>query len=203
MDSVIGAAPEAELYILKALDRTGSGKSSWVINAVNYAVDLKVDVISMSLGMPEKDNKLERAIKNAIKNNILVVCAAGNEGDGNYDDFEYSYPAAYVDVIAVGAVDKKAVPAPFSNANLVIDCVAPGIDIISTYPNNRFASLSGTSMAAPYVSGTVALLKNWSRDVFQRELTESELYAQLIKYTKTLQYPRTIQGNGLIYLKRR
>ena len=203
VDSVIGAAPEAELYILKALDRTGSGKSSWVINAVNYAVDLKVDVISMSLGMPEKDNKLERAIKNAIKNNILVVCAAGNEGDGNYDDFEYSYPAAYVDVIAVGAVDKKAVPAPFSNANLVIDCVAPGVDIISTYPNNRFASLSGTSMAAPYVSGTVALLKNWSRDVFQRELTESELYAQLIKYTKTLQYPRTIQGNGLIYLKQR
>ena len=203
VDSVIGAAPEAELYILKALDRTGSGKSSWVINAVNYAVDLKVDVISMSLGMPEKDNKLERAIKNAIRNNILVVCAAGNEGDGNYDDFEYSYPAAYVDVIAVGAVDKKAVPAPFSNANLVIDCVAPGVDIISTYPNNRFASLSGTSMAAPYVSGTVALLKNWSRDVFQRELTESELYAQLIKYTKTLQYPRTIQGNGLIYLKQR
>ena len=50
VDSVIGAAPEAELYILKALDRTGSGKSSWVINAVNYAVDLKVDVISMSLG---------------------------------------------------------------------------------------------------------------------------------------------------------
>ena len=58
-------------------------------------------------------------------------------------------------------------------------------------------------MAAPYVSGTVALLKNWSRDVFQIELTESELYAQLIKYTKTLQYPRTIQGNGLIYLKQR
>ena len=59
-------------------------------------------------------------------------------------------------------------------------------------------------MAAPYVSGTVALLKNWSRDVFQRELTESELYAQLIKYTKN--HCNTLglfKGNGLIYLKQR
>ncbi|WP_455542876.1 S8 family peptidase [Intestinibacter sp.] len=202
-NSIIGVAPEVDLYILKAIDRTGSGKLSWVINAINYAVSLDVDVISMSLGMGVSDDKLERAIKNALKNGMSVVCAAGNEGDGNYDDFEYSYPAAYVDVISVGAVDKKAVPAPFSNANLVIDCVAPGVDIISTYPNNTYASLSGTSMAAPYVTGTLALLKSWSDDVFQRELTPEELYAQLIKFTKTLEYPRTVQGNGLIYLKPR
>ncbi len=202
-NSIIGVAPEVELYILKAIDRTGSGKLSWVMNAINYAVNLEVDVISMSLGMGVSDDKLEKTIKNAIKNGISVVCAAGNEGDGNYNDFEYSYPAAYVDVISVGAVDKKAVPAPFSNANLVIDCVAPGVDIISTYPNNTYASLSGTSMAAPYVTGTLALLKSWSDDVFQRELTPEELYAQLIKFTKTLEYPRTVQGNGLIYLKPR
>ena len=134
---------------------------------------------------------------------MQLVCAAGNEGDGDYDDFEYSYPAAYVDVISVGAVNKKAVPAYFSNANLVIDCVAPGVDIISTFPNNTYASLSGTSMAAPHVTGTLALLKNWSDYVFQRELTADELYAQLIKFTKTLEYPRTIQGNGLVYLKPR
>ena len=200
---LIGVAPEAQLYILKAIDRTGSGKASWVINAINYATDLNVDIISMSLGMPTSDDKLEKAIKNAIKNGISVVCAAGNEGDGDYDDFEYSYPAAYVDVISVGAVNKKAVPAYFSNANLVIDCVAPGVDIISTFPNNTYASLSGTSMAAPHVTGTLALLKNWSDDVFQRELTADELYAQLIKFTKTLEYPRTIQGNGLVYLKPR
>lgn len=196
-----GVAPDADLYILKAIDKTGSGKLSWVINAINYAVELEVDIISMSLGMPESDPKLERAINNAVKKGISVVCAAGNEGDTNYDDFEYSYPAAYVDVISVGAVDKKSVPASFTNSNLVIDCVAPGVDIVSTYPNNTYASLSGTSMATPYVTGSIALIKNWSRETFQRELTEQELYAQLIKFTKTLDYPRSVQGNGLINLK--
>ena len=200
-NTVVGVAPWANLFILKAIDRSGSGKVSWVINAINYAVEKKVDIISMSLGMSNNDPKLEKAIKHAVNNNILVVCAAGNEGDGNANNFEYSYPASYVDVISVGAVNQKGVPANFSNSNLVVDLVAPGVDIISTYPNNQFASLSGTSMAAPHVSGSLALLKNWSREEFQRDLTQEEIYAQLIKCTKNLGYPRTIQGNGLVYLK--
>ena len=200
-NSMVGVAPWANLYILKAIDSSGSGKATWVINAINYAVEKKVDIISMSLGTSKDDPKMEKAIKNAINNNILVVCAAGNEGDGNADVFEYSYPASYVDVISVGAVDKKSVPAEFSNSNLVVDVVAPGVDIISTYPNNQFAIMSGTSMAAPYVSGSLALIKNWSKEEFQRDLTQEELYAQLVKYTKNIGYPRTVQGNGLVYLK--
>jgi major intracellular serine protease len=155
----------------------------------------------MSLGISENSAKLEKAIKDAVNNNIAVVCAAGNEGDGNSDSFEYSYPAAYIDVISVGAVDKKGVPARFTNSNTAIDVVAPGVDILSTYPNNQFAVLSGTSMATPHVTGSLALLKNWSRNEFQRDLSQEELYAQLIKHTKVLEYSRTIQGNGLIYLK--
>ena len=200
-NGIIGVAPWSNLYILKAIDSSGSGKISWVVNAINYAVDKKVDIISMSLGMPVNDPKLEKAIKHAVNNNILVVCAAGNEGDGNAEVSEYSYPASYVEVISVGAVDKKGIPAEFSNSNAVVDLVAPGVDVISTYPNNQFAIMSGTSMATPYVSGGLALLKNWSREEFQRDLTQEELYAQLIKYTKNLNYPRTIQGNGLLYLK--
>lgn len=202
-NSIIGVAPSANLYILKAIDGSGTGKVSWVVDAINYAVEKDVDIISMSLGMSKGDTKLERAIKTAISRNILVVCAAGNEGDGNYDVFEYSYPASYVDVISVGAVDKKGIPASFSNSNLVVDLVAPGVDIISTYPHNQFASLSGTSMAAPHVTGSLALLKNWSRDEFQRDLTQEEIYAQLIKYTRNLGFPRTVQGNGLVYLRER
>ena len=199
--NITGVAPGAQIYVLKAINRTGTGKLSWVVNAIKYAIELKVDIISMSLGISENSAKLEKAIKDAVNNNIAVVCAAGNEGDGNSDSFEYSYPAAYIDVISVGAVDKKGVPARFTNSNTTIDLVAPGVDILSTYPNNQFAVLSGTSMATPHVTGSLALLKNWSRNEFQRDLSQEELYAQLIKHTKVLEYSRTIQGNGLIYLK--
>ena len=200
-NNMVGVAPNAKIYVLKAINRTGTGKLSWVINAIKYAIEKRVDIISMSLGLSENSPKLENIIKEAINNNIVIVCAAGNEGDGNDESFEYSYPAAYTDVISVGAVDKKGVPAKFSNSNTAIDLVAPGVDIISTYPNNQFAALSGTSMATPYVSGSLALLKNWSKSEFKRDLTQEELYAQLIKHTKILEYSRMVQGNGLVYLK--
>lgn len=199
-DTIFGVAPKAGIYVLKAIDKTGSGKLSWVVNAIYYAINQNVDIISMSLGMPQSTERLEKAIKEAVNSGISVVCAAGNEGDGNANDFEYSYPAAYEEVISVGAVDKKSIPANFSNANLNIDVVAPGVDILSTYPNNQFAILSGTSMATPHVSGSLALLKNWSREEFKRDLNETEIYAQLIKHTKLLQYSRAVQGNGLVYL---
>ncbi len=202
INNVFGVAPKSEIYVLKAINRTGSGKVSWIVNAINYAIEKKVDIISMSLGTPQKDSKLERAIKDAINKNILVVCAAGNEGDGNANDFEYSYPASYPDVISVGAVDKKEHPASFSNSNTTIDLLAPGVEILSTYPNNQYAYLSGTSMATPHVTGSLALLKNWGRKEFQRELTQEELYAQLIKSTKELGFPKTVEGNGLLKLKK-
>lgn len=199
-NSIIGVAPKVDIYVLKAIDRTGSGKLSWVVNAIYYAIEQNVDIISMSLGMSNTTQKLEKAVKEAVNKDILIVCAAGNEGDGNATDFEYSYPAAYPEVISVGAVDKKGVPANFSNANLVIDVVAPGVDILSTYPNNQFAILSGTSMSTPHVTGSLALLKNWSKEEFKRDLNSKELYAQLVKHTKLLQYSRAVQGNGLVYL---
>lgn len=199
---ITGVAPNAQIYVLKAINKTGTGKLTWIINAIKYAIDQRVDIISMSLGISQSSIKLEKVIKEAVSSNILVVCAAGNEGDGNAESFEYSYPASYADVISVGAVDKKGIPAKFSNSNTSIDVVAPGVDILSTYPNNQFAVLSGTSMATPHVAGSLALLKNWAKNEFKRDLTQEELYAQLIKHTKILEYSRTIQGNGLVYLKK-
>ena len=154
----------------------------------------------MSIGRTEETPLIYQAIKKAVSNNILVVCAAGNEGDSNGDTEELSYPAVYSECISVGAVDYSKNIARFTNSNKSVDLVAPGVSIMSTYPNNKYANLQGTSMATPHVSGALALIINWSRKDFGREMSETELYAQLIRHTASLGFKKTLVGNGLLYL---
>jgi len=197
---VVGVAPEASLLIVKVLNRKGSGQYDWIINGINYAIEQKVDIISMSLGGPNDLPELHEAIKRAVSNNILVVCAAGNEGDGDDSTDEFAFPGRYNEVISVGAVNLERRPSDFTNSHNEIDLVAPGEKILSTYLNGRFATLSGTSMAAPHVSGALALIKGLVNTSFGRELSEPELYAQLIKRTVPLGLSPKLEGNGLVYL---
>ncbi|MGL5693175.1 MAG: S8 family peptidase, partial [Peptostreptococcaceae bacterium] len=190
---VVGVAPEANLIILKALDKTGGGKVEWIINAIDYAISKKVDIISMSLGASKSIPQLYDAIKRAVSKEILVVCAAGNEGDNaNPNTDELAYPGGYNEVISVGAVDQNRSAAKFTNSNKEVDVVAPGVNILSTYPGGKYANLSGTSMATPHVSGALALLIQFSRDEFKRNLSEMEVYGRLMKNTTTLKMARTL-----------
>lgn len=197
---VIGVAPEAKLLILKVLDKNGSGRYEWIINGIHYAIEQKVDIISMSLGGPVDVPELHEAIQKAVSNNIVVVCAAGNEGDGDDRTDEFAYPGCYNEVIGVGAIDLEGNSSRFSNSNNEVDLVAPGEKILSTYLNGTYASLSGTSMATPHVSGAMALIKVLANESFERNLSECELYAQLIKRTVPLGNSPKLEGNGLIYL---
>ena len=199
-DGVIGVAPEASLLIVKVLNKNGSGQYDWIIDGIHYAIEQKVDIISMSLGGPNDMPELHQAIKKAIANNILVVCAAGNEGDGDDATDEFGYPGCYNEVISVGAINLERRSSKFTNSHNEIDLVAPGEKIISTYLNGKYATLSGTSMAAPHVSGALALIKNLVNNSFGRQLSEPELYAQLIKRTVPLGFSPRLEGNGLIYL---
>lgn len=197
---VVGVAPEAGLLIVKVLNRKGSGQYDWIINGINYAIEQKADIISMSLGGPTDLPELHEAIKRAVTNSILVVCAAGNEGDGDESTDEFAYPGRYNEVISVGAINLKRRPTDFTNSHNEIDLVAPGEKILSTYLSGKFATLSGTSMAAPHVSGALALIKGLVNNSFGRELSEPELYAQLIKRTIPLGSSPKLEGNGLVYL---
>ncbi|WP_078411555.1 S8 family peptidase [Priestia abyssalis] len=197
---VVGVAPEANLLIIKVLDKNGSGQYEWIINGIYYAIEQKVDIISMSLGGPEDVPELHEAIQKAVANNILVICAAGNEGDGNDSTDEFGYPASYNEVISIGAIDLERRSSNFSNSNNEVDLVAPGEKILSTYLNGTYATLSGTSMATPHVSGAMALIKVLANESFERNLTGPELYAQLIKRTVPLGNSPKMEGNGLVYL---
>ncbi|MCF6409950.1 S8 family peptidase [Pseudalkalibacillus salsuginis] len=203
---IAGVAPETNLLILKVLTKQGSGRMEWIVDAIRHAVDWtgpdgeKVKVISMSLGGPQGTDELHDVIKYAVDNHVCVVCAAGNEGDNQEDTDEFSYPGAYNEVIQVGAVDFQRRIARFTNTNDEIDLVAPGVNVLSTFPDNRYAKLSGTSMSTPHVSGALVLLNTLTAKEFGRFLTEPELYAQLIRRTTPLDYSKKAVGNGLLTL---
>lgn len=197
---VIGVAPEAGLLIVKVLNKAGSGKYDWIIQGIYYAIEQKADIISMSLGGPNDVPELHAAIKAAVEKDILVVCAAGNEGDGDDSTNEFDYPGCYNEVVSVGAINLERDSSDFTNSNNEIDLVAPGEGILSTYLNGKYATLSGTSMSAPHVSGALALIKTYANKHFERPLSEPELYAQLIRRTVPLGNSPKLEGNGLVYL---
>lgn len=197
---IMGVAPNAKLLILKVLDKTGNGDCQGLYDAINYAIEQKVDIINMSLGILINVNEIHTMLKKAVDNNICVVCACGNEGDGKAFTDEYSYPAGYNEAISVGAIDNARVNAVFTNSNKEVDLVAHGVNVISTHLNYGYCSMSGTSQATPHVTGALALLKEYYRKTFEKEPTEVELYAQLIKRTVELNLDRKLQGQGMLFL---
>ncbi len=198
---VVGIAPQVDLLILKVLDSSGNGGYQNLIGAIDYALQWqgaegeKVRILSMSLGGETDDSALHDAIIRATDSGVLVVCAAGNTGQ-----VERQFPGGYNEVVGVGAVDLSKKLAPFSTMNKEIDVVAPGVEIVSTYPGSRYAVLSGTSMSTPHVAGAAALIINQCEKDFERTLTEAEIYAQLCKRTSTLGYKKIKEGNGFLDL---
>ncbi|MCD5322338.1 MULTISPECIES: S8 family peptidase [Pontibacillus] len=204
---VAGVAPKSKLLILKAFDQNGETSYQTIIQAIQYATKWRgprgerVRIISMSFGGKRDYSLLHKSIQRAVQQDILVVCAAGNEGDGNARTTERMYPGFYKEVVQVGAVNYEGQMADFTNTNDEIDLVAPGVDILSTYPGNQYARLSGTSMATPHVAGAAALLLEKGNKEFERTLTEPELFALVVKHTRDLGLSKSTEGNGLIDLR--
>ncbi len=150
---VAGVCWQARLMALKAFDDRGEGTVAAVVEAIHYAVAHGARVLNASWGQSDKSRALQDAVAAAWEAGVLIVAAAGNERTDLAP-----FPAAFEPVLAVAALNAAAQRAPFSNFGPFVDLAAPGDAILSTTPNARYDLLSGTSMAAPHVTGVAALL---------------------------------------------
>ncbi|WP_261133522.1 S8 family peptidase [Bacillus sp. Marseille-Q3570] len=155
---VAGMAPNTKILAVRVLDANGSGSLADIADGIRYAADAGAEVINLSLGCDCSTTTLQNAVNYAWNQGSVLVAAAGN--DGVSTTFE---PASYSNVIAVAAVDRYDSLASFSNYGSWVDVAAPGVDIASTYPNNGYVYMSGTSMASPHVAGLAGLLAGQGR----------------------------------------
>jgi subtilisin len=149
---VVGVAPGAELYVVKAFDSTGNGRLSSILEGLDWCAGRGVRVVNLSFGMLHDSLALKRAVEKAYAAGVFLVAAAGNLGRAD----SVTVPGRYPQVVAVSALTREGGLAPFSSFGPEVDVIAPGENILSTYPGG-YRTLSGTSMAAPHVSGVAAL----------------------------------------------
>jgi subtilisin family serine protease len=155
MDNAIGIAglSRVSLMAVKVMNDSGEGTDVTVANGVRWATDNGADIITMSLGVDGVSTPLQNAISYASSRNVVMVAAAGNEGMS-----VISYPAAFPQVIGVGATDSLDRRASFSNFGAGLDVMAPGVGIFSTQGGGSYQELSGTSAAAPHVAAIAATI---------------------------------------------
>jgi len=162
---ITGVAPDSNLWALKVCGNSGFCFTDDMAVAIKYAADNGANIISMSISGDAKSTLVTNAIDYAVSKGVLVVAAAGNDGpkDGSID-----YSAAYVKVIAVGAIDINEQVPSFSSRGLndgdfiieekEVELAAAGVNVESTWKDGCYRKLSGTSMATPHIAGLAAKL---------------------------------------------
>lgn len=173
-EGIAGLTWYTKIMPIKVLDQSGAGTLFDVAEGIIWATNNGAKVINMSLGNYAESQYLHDAVKYAYEKDVIMVAATGND-----DTDELGYPAAYPEVLGVSAVDEHSNRAEFSNYGEYVDVVAPGVSIPSTYPDNQYAALSGTSMASPHVAGLAALIRS-----FNSNLSNEDIY-DIIKHSST------------------
>lgn len=167
---IAGIAWGSHVMVLKALDDSGEGGYAQVAKAIIYAASQGASVINLSLGNSSYSTLLDMAVEHAGKSGLTIIAAAGDVGAPLAN-----YPAAFSEVISVGAVDEKNHITKFSPFGDAVDIFAPGSDIDSTWPGGGYKTQSGTSQAAAHVSGVAAMLASMPDFRSPRQIREALL----------------------------
>ncbi|MCC7304432.1 S8 family serine peptidase [bacterium] len=190
---VVGVAPGAKILPMRVCSTNGgttSCSSIAIADAIQDSISAGVDIINLSLG-GSANELIQSAINDATEAGIIVVAAAGNGNSGGC-----LYPAAYENVVCVGAVTEEDARAPFSNYGIGLDVVAPGVEIESLGLSSTYTTLSGTSMATAYYSGAATLVKSMLKNICTSE-PSSSFCSDLRGTTQVLLNDTSIRDIGL------
>ncbi len=182
----------AEILPIKVLDNYGNGSMADILDGITWAMAQDVDIINMSFGQYSPSLSLQQRCQEAYDQGIILVAAAGN-GNVEYLNSHPSYPAGYSFVLAVAAVDEDDVRSYWggedpttheqqaSNYGTWVDVCAPGTSIWTTHKNDDYKTISGTSIACPFVSGLAGLIK-----AVNPNLTNAQIMEKIIETTDSV-----------------
>ena len=171
----------------RALSEKGTGSTADIADAVQWAADQGADVINLSLGGGGATSTMQNAVSYATSQGALVVAAAGNDYGSSV-----SYPAAYSECLAVSALDPDETLADYSNVGPEIELAAPGTNVLSTWVDDGYDKISGTSMATPVVAGVAGLT------LAAHDLTNAELRSHLKATAVDVGLSADEQGSGRV-----
>jgi len=172
---IVGLASESRLLNVKVADDCGRCSIPALVNGIIWAADHGANIINISIELKESTPELKCAVDYAWQKGAVIVAAAGNDGSGNP-----VYPAYYENCIGVAAIKEDGMLVPLSNYGRWVDVSAPGFNIYSTMPNNKYGYKHGTSFATAYISGMAANLFPIMADINSNNKRNDEVRQEII-----------------------
>lgn len=193
-EGVIGVSQNALLYSVKVLDKHGNGNIDTLVKAISWCIKNKVDIINLSFGLTNDNEVLYNKIKEANKKGIIIVAAAGNNIGLKTD-----YPARYKEVISVNPTNKEYKYITELSSKGKIDYTLPGVQILTTTKDGKYAEFEGSSIATAYLTGLLAVLLG---DKDKYSINNENYLSSINKHSYTLG-SKELFGNGFIKIDKK